>query len=90
MRIKRVDYSRKFEKDLRKAPRKIQTAFRNRLELLLNDKFNPILNNHSLVGKYKNYRSINITGDWRAIYKEYRSGGTIYFSALGTHNKLYN
>lgn len=90
MKTKRVDYSKRFEKELRKAPRKVQIAFRNRLEIFLNDKFNPILNNHSLLGKYKGYRSINITGDWRVIFMEHNGGGTIYFIALGTHNKLYN
>jgi len=52
---------------------------------------NSRLNNHSLKGKWKGYRSINVTSDWRAIYTEKREGkDTIaYFVAIGTHEQLY-
>ncbi|OGM23349.1 hypothetical protein A2961_01745 [Candidatus Woesebacteria bacterium RIFCSPLOWO2_01_FULL_39_21] len=89
MKAKRIDFSKRFEKDLKKAPMKIQTAFRSRLEIFLTDKFNPILNNHSLLGRYEGYRSINISGDWRAIFRELDDGEIIYFDLLGTHSKLY-
>jgi addiction module RelE/StbE family toxin len=89
MVVKKVEYSKRFVKSLRKAPRKIQIAFRNRLEILLSDKFNPVLNNHSLSGKYNKYRSINITGDWRAIFKELQDGEIIYFVLINTHSNLY-
>ena len=89
MKAVKIDYSKRFEKDLRKVPLKTQIAFRNRLEVFLTDKFNPILRNHPLTGKYQGYRSINVTGDWRAIYREMDNGKTIYFDLLGTHGKLY-
>lgn len=89
MRIKRIDYSKKFIKSLKKAPKKIQLAFRKRLEIFLSDKFNPILNNHALAGKYEGLRSINVTGDWRAIFKEYGDGKIIYFITINTHSNLY-
>jgi len=89
MKIKRIDYSKKFIKSLKKAPNKIQIAFRNRLEIFLSDKFHPILNNHSLSGEYQGYRSINITGDWGAIFRERGSGGAVYFVVIGTHSNLY-
>lgn len=89
MKIKRIDYSKRFIKSLKRAPKKIQIAFRNRLEVFLSESFHPILNNHSLSGEYQGYRNINITGDWRAIFKKYASGGTVYFVAIGTHSSLY-
>ena len=89
MKIGRIDFSKRFEKDLRKAPRKIQIAFRSRLEVFLTDKFNPVLNNHALTGRYAGYRSINITGDWRAVFRELHEDEIIYFDILGTHSKLY-
>jgi mRNA interferase YafQ len=89
MQVSQVDYSKKFEKDLRKAPLKIQKSFRKRLDLFLDNKFDPTLNNHSLAGKYKGTRSINITGDWRAFFREYKNGQTVYFVTLGTHSQLY-
>ena len=45
------------------------------------------LNNHILSGKWSGYRSINITGDWRAIFRETETG--VYFIVLGTHSQLY-
>ena len=89
MKVKRVEFSKKFEKDLRRAPLKIKITFRSRLEIFLTDKYNPILNNHALTGKYEKYNSINISGDWRAIYQEFDGGEVIYFNILGTHSKLY-
>lgn len=89
MKNVRIDYSNRFVKSLRKAPRKIQIAFRNRLELFLVDKFYPLLNNHCLSGKYQEYQSINISGDWRAIFREFDGGRVIYFDFFGTHNQLY-
>jgi len=40
---------------------------------------------------WKGYRSIDITGNWRAIYAEKVEGKDIvaYFVALGTHRELY-
>lgn len=89
MTIKKVDYSNRFLKDLKKAPKKIKVAFRERLEIFLSSKFNPVLNNHALTGEYKNYRSINVTGDWRAIFREFDGGKEIYFDTIGTHSQLY-
>jgi addiction module RelE/StbE family toxin len=86
-RPKRIDFSNKFEKNLKKAPLEIKIAFRKRMEIFSEDPFSSILNNHSLTGIYKGYRSINITGNWRAIYSEYPN--KIVFIALGTHSQLY-
>ena len=89
MKSARIEFSQRFVKSLKKSPRKVKIAFRSRLEIFLTDKYHPILNNHSLVGKYKNQRSINITGDWRAIFRELDDGEVIYFDFIGTHSQLY-
>jgi len=88
----RVDYSRTFDKQLRKSPLKIKIAFRKKLDLFLKNSFHPLLNNHPLSGKLAGYRSINITGDWRAIYSKANNakGETvIVFEMIGTHSQLY-
>ena len=87
----RIDYSRKFIKQLKKAPLSIKIAFRDRLSFFLKNPFAPILNNHLLKGRYFNSRSINITGDWRAIYSEVleKNEKVAVFLALGTHSQLY-
>lgn len=59
-----------------------------RLKLFELDEFDPILNNHSLRGKYLGCRSINITGDLRAIFK--KNGDQVLFIAIGSHSKLYS
>lgn len=70
--LPRIDFSKRFDKQLRLAPLKIKEAFRDRLALFLQNPFNPLLNNHTLIGKFSGLRSINITGDWRALYSEYK------------------
>lgn len=90
--IGRIDYSKKFDKHLRSAPLNIKLAFRNRLILFLEDQFHPQLNNHGLVGRLSGYRSINISGDWRAIYSSSKNDNgniIITFEMLGTHSQLY-
>jgi addiction module RelE/StbE family toxin len=62
--------------------------FKERRNLFLEDPFHPLLNNHALHGAYRGYRSINITGNLRAIYEEINSD-TAHFIALGTHPELY-
>lgn len=89
MRIKRIDYSKSFIKNLRKSPLKIRKAFQERLRIFIDDKFHPFLNNHALMGEYQGYRSINVTGDWRAIFQEFEGGELIYFDILDTHSNLY-
>lgn len=84
----RVRFSKKFAKQYEKAPQKIKDTFENRLKLFQRNQFNPTLNNHTLGGRFKGYRSINVTGDWRAVYSR-KNEDTIYFELLGTHSQLY-
>lgn len=78
-----------FTKQYDKAPTKVRKAFDERLTLFCANKHHPLLNNHQLLGKYQDCRSINITGDWRAIYRDFDSDETVYFITLGTHSQLY-
>lgn len=76
-----------FEKQYRNLRINEKKKFKARRDLFLQDKFSPILNNHSLKGKYLGYRSINITGDLRVIYKEVEDN--IIFVAIDSHSNLY-
>ncbi|OGI74181.1 hypothetical protein A3D42_01820 [Candidatus Nomurabacteria bacterium RIFCSPHIGHO2_02_FULL_41_18] len=67
---------------------KVVDKFFERLELLKRDKSNPILNNHKLHGEYEGCRSINVTGNFRAVF-EYFDEDKIVFSDIGTHPELY-
>ena len=85
--LSRIDYSKGFNKQLKKAPLSIKIALRQRLGLFIADQFHPQLNNHTLTGKYKGYRSINVTGDIRAIFK--RDSESALFVAIDYHSNLY-
>lgn len=53
------------------------------------DPFHPQLSNHGLHGEYAGVRSINIGGDWRALYRCMEPGVAIFF-AVDTHSQLYS
>lgn len=82
-----IDFSRSFKKDLRKAPLEIQEAATERIDLFRRNPYHPFLRSHPLRGKWLGYCSINITGDWRAVYEVQNK--TVLFVALGTHSQLY-
>ncbi len=86
----RVQFSRQFAKLYDKTPLKIRGVFDERLRLFTHDQFHPLLSNHQLTGEWKGYRSINITGDWRAIFHELNDTDSIIFDAIGTHSQLYS
>lgn len=83
----KIEYTKSFIKDLKARPVKIQEKFRSRVILFDKNKFHSLLNNHVLSGKYSGYRSINISGDLRAVFQE--DGETVIFVYLGTHSQLY-
>mgnify|MGYP001579904867 CR=1 FL=1 len=87
----RVRFSGKFNKTYDKAPYKIRDAFDTRLKFFLENPYHQQLNNHLLGGKYKGYRSINVTGDWRAIFSQHGEDDekAIIFEVIGTHSQLY-
>lgn len=92
MRIKlHRDFEKGYKRSLLLRSKKLRSGekkkFKKRKDLFLQDEFNPVLNNHPLKGKYRGYRSINITGDLRAIYK--REGSIVIFVAIDIHSNLY-
>lgn len=82
-----IKYNPRFHKQYSKSNKNVKAAFNSRLKLLLQNSHHPLLRNHALTGDYKGFRSINVTGNWRAIYFEHES--IIVFEALGTHSQLY-
>lgn len=85
----KIDFSKRFDKQLRKVPRHVKIEFKRRFAIFIQNPNHYLLNNHALRGKLKGFRSINITGDWRVIYREIEKGKLIFFDALGTHSQLY-
>lgn len=88
----RIKFAKRFVKEYERAGLKIQKAVKERIDLFNKDPFHPKLRNHPLSGKYSGYRSINITGDWRAIFLILEGSDPetiISFETLGTHSQLY-
>ena len=82
-----IELHRKFLKQLKKMPHPIRNKFVERKNLFIENPTNPLLNNHSVDPVFPSCRSINITGDYRAIFKE-QAGGVIFLK-IGTHAELY-
>lgn len=80
-----------FLKRFKKVDVKIRKSFKEKIILFSKNPNDPQLNNHALKDEYEGYMSIDITADYRAIYKEAQIGGEIvaYFIELGTHDQLY-
>lgn len=85
----KIRFHRNFEKQYKRLTKREQKKVQERLTLFLKNPFDPILRNHSLKGKFLDYRSINITGDLRAIYK-YLGPDECVFVVLGKHSDLYS
>jgi len=85
----RVLFHKTFEKQYKSLRSAEKKKFLERIKTFVTDPFAPVLNNHPLKGKYQGYRSINITGDVRAIY-ELIGEATAYFVAVDTHSNLYS
>lgn len=86
-----IKYSPAFFNRLKKVNVRVKKSIKQRILLFSKSPHDPQLNNHSLKREYKGHRSIDITADWRALYKEKREGKdtVAYFSLLGTHQELY-
>lgn len=67
----KISKLKRFIKSYNKLPQKIKKAFDSRLVIFMKNPFEPILRNHALIGEYKEFRSIDVTGDFRALFKEY-------------------
>ena len=86
-----VKYSPTFLTTLKKADVRIRKSFKERITIFYKNPADPQLDNHPLKDNWQGYRSIDVTADWRAIYKKIQEGGeTIaYFVAIDTHKELY-
>ena len=84
----RVLLHRSFSKQFAKLDRKLRLRFIERKELFIIEPHHPLLDNHALDHEWAGCRSINITGDWRAIFRTIETD-VVEFLAIGTHHQLY-
>ena len=65
----------------------VRNHFDERVLIFEKDPFHPLLDNHALHGEWRGYRSINVTGDFRAVFEQ--SGNIFTFVDIDTHHNLY-
>ena len=82
-----VSFSKLFLKQAKKLDPKLRKKLHERIALFVRNPFDASLRNHPLKGPYKDYRSIDITGDVRALYL--MQDDEAIFDAVGTHGQLY-
>ena len=85
--MKIFSYSQRFKKNLKKLDKKTIKAFKNRFNIFQENEYANILNNHPLRAEYADCKSINITGDYRMVYK--RIDNLYILIDIGTHSQLY-
>jgi len=87
----RIFLHRNFEKKYIKLSIGQKRKFLERRNLFTENIYHPLLNNHALKGKYNRYRSINIAGDLRVIYKALDAHThSFLFVDIDTHDRLYS
>jgi addiction module RelE/StbE family toxin len=84
-----IIFHRTFEKQIKKLKPAEKERLKERLKLFIAYPFDRQLNNHPLKGEYTDYRSINIGGDLRAVFK-YIDTDKCIFTKIGTHGELYS
>lgn len=82
-----IAYSKNFLKQAKKLNPELRKKLLERVEIFSENPLHPSLRNHPLKGKYKEYRSIDITGDIRALYLQ--KPNEAIFETIGTHSQLY-
>lgn len=84
----KIELHHNFIRKHKKLKESAKKKFQERRDLFLGSTYHPLLNNHPLRGKYKGYRSINIGGNLRVIYR-HLDDETVIFTEIGSHNYLY-
>ena len=80
--------SSRFAKEFKKQKKDIQNKVLERLALFTVNQFDPLLNNHKLRYEYGEYRSINVTGDFRIVYRMVDTR-TCFLFRIGNHQDLF-
>lgn len=88
----KVRFSKEFIKQYKKADVRIRKRVDQQINIFSKNPMDLSLRSHTLRGEYEGQRSIDITSDWRAIYREVKVADDepyAYFTALGSRSQLY-
>lgn len=84
-----ITTSKKFDKRIKKQPKRIQEEFKKRIELFIHDIYHPTLNIHKLSGKLSGLWSFNLSGDMRVVFDK-SMNDVILLVDVGSHSELYS
>lgn len=86
-----IKYTDNFLKKLKKSDVRIRKAFKKSVLIFAKNPNDPELDNHPLQKEYQGQNSIDITADYRAIFKKVilEDDTYVYFTSFGTHDELY-
>lgn len=84
----KITPAKSYTKVLNKLSPAQQIQARQRLKQWVIDPRTPALRDHALRGSWEGYRSINVGGDLRLIYR-YIDPQHIVVVTIGTHSQLY-
>ena len=78
---------KKFRRQYKKLPVKIQKKLDERLSLFRENSYDSRLRRHRLKGDMQSFESIDITGDCRVLFIQ--KGEDVALYAVGIHSELY-
>ena len=84
----KIYFHKNFSKGLKKLRSGEKKSLGDRMRLFRENPFYVVLNNHALSGIYRGYRSINISGNLRALYEPIAKDAAL-FIIIDTHSNLY-
>jgi len=89
-KINRINWNPSFKRAFRKRilGTPVESAFRNRLELFIEDPFYPGLRTHKLTGMLDGLWAFSVSLDCRVIF-EFISSEEITIIDIGTHKDVY-
>lgn len=83
-----IVFHKNFDKMTAKLTPKVKLKMVERIILFSRNPLDPVLRSHALHAPYRGSYSIDISGDYRAIY-QLIDDETALFTHIGTHSQLY-
>lgn len=85
MIVKKICYSKKFIKEIKKLPKEIFDLAVKKEEIFRINPIHPSLRLHELHGKFKGIWTISLTNNYRIIFERMPNGDILFISA-GRHD----
>ena len=83
-----VERHKEFVRQMEKLDSSVRRKAHERFQLLAKEPSHPLLHDHKLHHPWAGYSSINVTGDYRLVYKKL-GPDTYFLRAIGTHHQLF-